>query len=286
MTSNFAVSTVATAPSPATSGTSVTVAAGHGARFSLGPAVICPAGAEPTPPTAEVVEVTAIVGDVLTIVRARESSTARTVTVGDNIRQGLTAGMWDTRSRAWPGVTAVAAIGAYMTAWRSDGGSTASLPAGSFGYAIPTMFDQPFSADRVAFEVTSPASAGGIVRLALYGSSASNPMLPGSLIADWTSGGAVDVTTTGVKELVISQAFEAGVRYWLHPMAHVAAPTVRTSTVTWPRIPTSRGESLNLSTGRYLAERSGVTNIPPPTTWPGTAYGGGVAVQIVFRRSA
>lgn len=90
---NFAVSTVATAPSPATSGTSLVVATGEGARFPAAPfnATICPLGVLPTPLNAEIVRVTAISTDTLTIVRAQESTSARTVVVGDLICATLTA---------------------------------------------------------------------------------------------------------------------------------------------------------------------------------------------------
>lgn len=90
---NFAVSTVATAPSPATSGTSLTVASGHGSRFPAPPfnASVWPVNAQPTPSNAEVVRVTAISTDTLTIARAQESSSARSIGVGDQIAATITA---------------------------------------------------------------------------------------------------------------------------------------------------------------------------------------------------
>lgn len=95
LTTNFATSTVATAPSPATSGTSLVVAAGHGARFPAGAqdfnAVVCPADAQPTPANAEIVRVTSISTDTFTITRAQESTSARTIVVGDRIYAGITA---------------------------------------------------------------------------------------------------------------------------------------------------------------------------------------------------
>jgi len=89
---NFAYSTVATAPSPATSGTSLVVASGHGARFPSVPfnATIWPSSSVPTPANAEIVRVTAISTDTLTITRAQESSTARSVIVGDQIAATIT----------------------------------------------------------------------------------------------------------------------------------------------------------------------------------------------------
>lgn len=90
---NFAISTVATAPSPATSGTSLVVASGHGTRFPAVSfnAVICPANTTPTPDNSEVVRVTGISTDTFTITRTQESSSARTVIVGDVIFAGPTA---------------------------------------------------------------------------------------------------------------------------------------------------------------------------------------------------
>lgn len=89
---NFATSLVATAPSPATSGTSLVVTGGEGTRF---PAVsfnatIGPANAEHTPANSEIVRVTAISTDTFTITRAQESTSARTVVVGDRIAATIT----------------------------------------------------------------------------------------------------------------------------------------------------------------------------------------------------
>jgi hypothetical protein len=90
---NFAISAVATAPSPATSGTSLVVTAGHGTRFPTVPfnAVVCPASTDPDPSNAEVVRVTNISTNTLTITRAQEGSTARSITAGDRIFAAVTA---------------------------------------------------------------------------------------------------------------------------------------------------------------------------------------------------
>jgi hypothetical protein len=90
---NFAYSTVATAPSPATSGTSLVVATGDGAKFPQVPfnATVWATAAQPSTTNAEIVRVTAISTDTLTIVRAQEGSTARTVVIGDQIAATITA---------------------------------------------------------------------------------------------------------------------------------------------------------------------------------------------------
>jgi hypothetical protein len=90
---NLAYSTVATAPSPATSGTSLVVATGDGALFPAVPfnATIWPAGASPLATNAEIVRVTNRSTDTLTIVRAQEGTSARTVIIGDQIANTITA---------------------------------------------------------------------------------------------------------------------------------------------------------------------------------------------------
>lgn len=90
---NLAYSTVATAPSPASSGTSLVVASGHGTRFPTVPfnATIWADGDIPDPANAEIVRVTAISTDTFTITRAQEGTSARSVIVGDNIAATITA---------------------------------------------------------------------------------------------------------------------------------------------------------------------------------------------------
>ena len=89
---NLAVSSVVTAPSPATSGTSITVTSGQGSRFAANMnATIAPSGSVPDPSNSEVVRITSVSGDVLTVTRVQEGSSARTVVVGDVIFAGPTS---------------------------------------------------------------------------------------------------------------------------------------------------------------------------------------------------
>src|SRR3990167_2476971 len=93
---NFAISDVATAPSPAASGTSLVVTAGQGTRFPAVPfnATVWPASAVPTPVNSEIVRVTGIATDTLPITRAQEPGPggprARTIVVGDQIAATIT----------------------------------------------------------------------------------------------------------------------------------------------------------------------------------------------------
>jgi hypothetical protein len=90
---NFAYSTVATVPSPATTGTSLVVQTGDGAKFPTPPfnVTVWPAGAQPLTTNAEIVRVTAISVDTMTITRTQEGTTARAILVGDQIAATITA---------------------------------------------------------------------------------------------------------------------------------------------------------------------------------------------------
>jgi hypothetical protein len=157
---NFAVSAVATAPSPATSGTSLTVTAGHGTRFPAAPfnAVVHPIGEEPTPVNAEVVRVTGISTDTLTITRAQESSVARSVIVGDRIYAAVT-------TKAFTDLEAVDAA-AGTGSLRTLGTSSTSAAAGN---------DSRFSDARTPTAHKSSHAVGG-----------SDVLLPDDLAGRWS----------------------------------------------------------------------------------------------------
>lgn len=90
---NLAYSTVATAPTPASSGTSLVVAAGEGVRFPAPPfnATVWPANTIPLPSNAEIVRVTNVTTDTLTITRTQEGTSARSIGTGDQIADTITA---------------------------------------------------------------------------------------------------------------------------------------------------------------------------------------------------
>jgi hypothetical protein len=108
---NFSYSTVATAPSPATSGTSVSVASG-----GTWPAVpfnvtVWPPGTIPLAANAEIVRVTASTGGstpTFTIIRAQEASTAQAIAVGWQIAATITALTMQTAEMAGNGIDVTA----------------------------------------------------------------------------------------------------------------------------------------------------------------------------------
>lgn len=91
---NLAIGTVLTAPSPASSGTSLVLNSGQGARFTATVgynATVWPGNVLPDPTNAEIVRITAVSTDTLTITRTQEGTSARSILVGDVIVVAITA---------------------------------------------------------------------------------------------------------------------------------------------------------------------------------------------------
>jgi hypothetical protein len=90
---NFAYSLVDLAPVPPVAGLSLEVAAGSGALFPTPPfnCTVWAANSGPVSTNAEIIRVTAIVGDVLTIIRGQEGTTPRAIVAGDQIANTITA---------------------------------------------------------------------------------------------------------------------------------------------------------------------------------------------------
>lgn len=98
---NFAYGTVATPPSPSTTGNSLALTAGQGARFPDpsvdGPynVVVWPAGVNPVGTVPEVGRVTARAADTFTFTRSQEGTTARAILAGDQFALALTDKVMD-----------------------------------------------------------------------------------------------------------------------------------------------------------------------------------------------
>lgn len=178
---NFAISAVATAPSPAASGTSLVVTAGQGSRFPATPfnAVIWPIGAIPTPANAEIVRVTARATDTLTITRAQESSGARTVIIGDQIAAAITA-------KAFTDIEDILLGWTTYTPTVVQSGAITSIQSNSFRYRVigKTVFVQ----GRLTINNATGAVAGNLISVSL-------PVAgPGSLAGPIGMGALIDAS--------------------------------------------------------------------------------------------
>ena len=131
---NFAYSLVATAPSPATSGTSLVVTSGQGTLFPAAPfdATVWPAGSQPTSTNAEIVRVTAVSTDTFTITRAQYGTTAQSIAIGYQIAQTIDANLLSQIIGAGPSNQTssftAAAVGQYVLTG-STASQTATLPS-------------------------------------------------------------------------------------------------------------------------------------------------------------
>ena len=90
---DYATATILTAPSPATSGTSLVLNSGLGSRMPTPPfyATAHPDNTLPTLDNAEKILVTAISTDTLTIVRAQGGTTAQSIAAGWRISNTIFA---------------------------------------------------------------------------------------------------------------------------------------------------------------------------------------------------
>jgi len=213
---NFSYSTVATAPSPATTGTSLVVAASTGTYFPAVPfnAVIWPAGARAVVGNAEIVRVTAKSVDTFTIVRAQESTSARSVIVGDQIAAAITSKTLTDVENKFP------AYGSGLYYVASPIGSASALSNNdsivlNHVYGVGPVPLRAGTLLRVGVIVSTGVSTS-VVRLGLYTDGGG---YPGTLVADF---GTVATDTTGTKEITISQAVNDA-NYYFVAAAQVAS---------------------------------------------------------------
>lgn len=199
---NLAYSAVQTAPSPAASGTSLTVTTGHGTRFPATPfnLVICATGEVPTPANAEIVRVTNITGDVFTITRAQEGSSARTVVVGDAVWFTATKKTFDDLDTD---------IAARLSNIRVSAGATSNLlSALTFSNANGVSFGLDGST------LTATVQTNYLTTAALSNHSHGNPTLNLTNLSGTTASNSAGLTLslsanapqTGISGIVVSDA--------------------------------------------------------------------------------
>ena len=228
---NFTITTVATAPSPATSGTSLVVATGTGSLFALNePAIIFPTNNQPLVSNAEIVMVTNISSDTLTITRGQEGTSARAIVAGDIIIQGITAKDWNdlvaskfTWKGAWATTTAYAVndtveyggSGYICIVAHTSGTFATDLSAGKW-----EMFVEGVSADSIASTIhgatakTTPVDADEV---GLIDSAASNVLkkLTWSNIKATLKSYFDSVTTTLTNKTLSSPLFTGTIDGWI-----------------------------------------------------------------------
>lgn len=166
--SNFGFSQVAVAPAPALTGLSLTVTAGQGALFPAAPfnCTVWPNGVAPLAANAEIIRVTGIVGDTLTIVRAQEGTAARAIVVGDQIANTTSVKVFtDIEASIITGISAGAAVAAAPQVVFSNSNGV------SFGAAGQTIT----ASVRTNYAGTNGAITGGSITVNTNGVSVNLP---------------------------------------------------------------------------------------------------------------
>lgn len=168
---NFVATTVATAPSPATSGTSLVVASGTGGNFPATPfdAVAWPSTGSPTGSTAEIVRVTNIVTDTLTITRGAQTGNDSgginaSIAVGWNIARCVMAkDILDTQQAIPEGAIVTSTVATTTTSAISTGLAFAigSNQTYQFQAFIMVVCSSTTTAGGSKYAVTGPVGATG-----------------------------------------------------------------------------------------------------------------------------
>lgn len=178
-----------------------------------------------------------------------------------------------------------AAVAAWLNLFRSSSGnylfpggtSTTQLSVDGQVRAAPILIVDSITVDRITCEVTT-AVAATAVRLGIYSDSVTRPGYPGALVLD---AGTVDSTSTGVKEITISQALSPGV-YWLVGVAQGGAPTLRGDNA--PFLPLGGYGESNASTAKRCWIQTGVAGALP-ATFTSTLSTGGTAFRVLLRQA-
>ena len=197
---NLAYSLVATAPVPALSGTTLVVTGGQGSRFPTVPfnATVWAIGEIPTPANAEIVRVTNITGDTLTITRAQEGTIARAVVLGDQIAATVTVKTFTDIETAFAGTNGAITNGSITV---NSSGVSVNLPA----YLTTAALSQ----DSSKYAGTNGAMTGGSITVNTSGVSVNLPayLTTAGLSQDSSkyagtvgaiTGGSITVNTAGV----------------------------------------------------------------------------------------
>jgi hypothetical protein len=160
----------------------------------------------------------------------------------------------------------VPASGDWMTSqW--GGGNTTDGTVLNMMNAMPIYIPALTTFNSIAITVNSTA-VGGVHRLGIYGSTAGNR--PGTLVLD---AGTVDSSTTGVKQISISQTLSAGI-HWLVAVPQTALAHYRgfQSFLGFPPLGASNSVIQTPQQNQYrVASVSGALPASPTWTFAGNA---------------
>lgn len=149
-------------------------------------------------------------------------SAERALTAGAGIT--LTDGGANSTATVATGHKKVMATGRYLFIEGASNATSATAAVTNGRMLVgAVLVVQSCTIDRISFEVvTTPGGAGSVTRAGIYNSDANG--LPSSLLLD---AGTADTTTTGIKEITVSQALTPGL-YWVTAVNQGAATPAAT----------------------------------------------------------
>lgn len=266
---NFAFSTVATAPTPATSGTSLVVASGDGALFPA-PAtagafnlVVCPVGVQATASNAEIVRCTARTTDTLTITRTQESTSARTIVAGDQVFLAVTSktatDIEDYASGVGDQITGEQTLPRYAATDFSTGVASGVLHLGFF-----TALSNAVVTTCGVYNGTTAHVTATITRFGLYTVDSGGA---GTLVANTVNDTALLAASFNVysKALASSYTFIRGQRYAAGIIQLAATPATPLTAITSAQFVSGGAGTLP----RISGELPGQTDLPSSFTHAG-----------------
>jgi hypothetical protein len=233
---NFASSFIQVGPTPAGSGTTLTLIAGGAALMPAAPfnATCWPPGVAPTAENAEIVRVSNVTGSVVTLARAQEGTSAREIEAGWQFANMLTAGTITGLAEAITAAEATALADA------------ASAESKAIAAAATKANTAQAAAEAASIPLTQKGAAGGVASLTAGSIGAQPPAYHASTHAP---AGSDALTTADLPASVVTNSLKA-----LGEVEGNVTP--------------------NLAEGRvFTLTAKGATTIQKPTGWPaGVTY--------------
>lgn len=206
---------------------------------------------------------------------------------GDAIRANFEA-----LDRGVMGAVNIGTGGGLGERWYIAGLIGGQVAATTTGPAVNTFWAVPFvvpqgqrTVDRIAYNVTTGAGAGGVGRAGIYAATSETNLYPSTLVVD---GGELTVTGTGQKTSTISAVLESDTVYWACLLFGTNAPVISALPSTAATLAVM-GSSTTIANGPDPMFRRTQTYGALPGTFPAgppTAFGPSTPALISLRFSA